>query len=65
MMEGLPSATDSEISTLVENYAMWLVTSLVTDGGDTCLDRLAHEQTEKMVADLCDTLIMQADMEIS
>ena len=65
LMEGLPAATDSEINTLVENYAMWLVTSLVTDGGDTGLDRTAHEQTGKMVVDLCGTLFTQADIAIS
>ena len=65
LMEGLPAATDSEINTLVENYAMWLVTSLVTDGGDTGLDGTAHERTGKMVADLCGTLFTQADMAIS
>ena len=64
-MEGLPAATDSEINTLVENYAMWLVTSLVTDGGDTGLDRTAHERTGKMVADLCGTLFTQSDIAIS
>ena len=42
LMEGLPAATDSEINTLVENYTMWLVTSLVTDGRDTGLDGTAH-----------------------
>lgn len=47
LMEGPPAATDSEINTLVENYAMWLVTSLATDGGDTGLDRTAHERTGK------------------
>ena len=38
LMEGLPAATDSEINRLVEDYAMWLVTNLVSDGGGTGLD---------------------------
>ena len=55
LMEGLPAATDSEINTLVENYAMWLVTSLVTDGGDTGLDGTAHERSGKRSL-ICATL---------
>ena len=65
LMEGLPAATDSEINTLVEDYAMWLVTNLVTDGGGTGLDESAHERTGKMVADLCGTLFTQADAAIN
>ena len=65
LMEGLPAATDSEINRLVEDYAMWLVTNLVTDGGGTGLDESAHEQTGKMVADLCGTLFTQADAAIN
>ena len=65
LMEGLPAATDSEINRLVEDYAMWLVTNLVTDGGGTGLDESAHERTGKMVADLCGTLFTQADAAIN
>ena len=64
-MEGLPSATDSEINKLVEDYAMWLVTNLVTDGGGTGLDESAHERTGKMVADLCGTPFPRADAAIN
>ena len=65
LMEGLPLATDSEINRLVEDYAMWLVNNLVTDGGGTGLDESAHEQTGKMVADLCCALFTQADAAIN
>jgi cell division protein FtsB len=65
LMEGLPAATDSEINRLVEDYAMWLVTNLVTDGGGTGLDESVHERTGKMVADLCGTLFTQADAAIN
>ena len=65
LMEGLPAATDSEINRLVEDYAMWLVTNLVTDGGGTGLDESGHERTGKMVADLCGTLFTQADAAIN
>ena len=65
LREGLPAATDSEINRLVEGYAAWLVTNLVTDGGGSGLDESAHERTGKMVADLCGTLFHQADAAIN
>ena len=65
LMEGLPAATDSEINRLDEDYAMWLVTNLVTDGGGTGLDESAHERTGKMAADLCVTLVHRADAAIN
>lgn len=64
LLEGLPSASTAEIDDLVNRYAQWLLTNLVSEQDGQSIDPAAHSSASQMIAEVCTGLYDRADKAI-